>query len=182
MTKKVDSIVKVGHISLLITLLFASLLINSAQAPISYDPSAPSQIISSNRYRPRIFLSGDSYPVLNYATWTGYEWINETIPTEPGLLGALSLAFDSHGQPHVCYYVDAHFDWGFGIFYTMKTESGWTKGQLVGDSLNFPTLTLDSNDNPHIVSYYGTHYGPYNVTTGIAYSKLMGNTWTTEYK
>lgn len=109
--------------------------------------------------RNRLFRIGD--PRFGYARRTSSGWIKEYVDTLPHnqVNGALevSMRLNSFGHPCIAYI--AWGDKGDELRYAEKTDTGWyivrvdtsTGGSSQHNESQVPTLSLDKNDNPHIV-------------------------------
>jgi hypothetical protein len=125
---------------------------------------------------PHISYSDSSdvmFAALEYAKWTGTEWIKETV--DQGDTGRYtSIALDSNDNPHMSYYDVGNTR----LKYAKWTGTEWIKEfvEPVGPTVTgmFSSIALDSNDNPHI-SYYD------NFRYSLKYAKWTGTEWSIEF-
>jgi hypothetical protein len=113
---------------------------------------------------------------LKYAWWNGLSWNTQTVdPVGSGWF--TSLALDSQGNPHISYYGY------YSLQYASWDGSKW-KIEIVDpgrfaydDSLIsigwYSSLTLDSNDNPHISYYHKTN-------GDLKYANWNGSGWNVQ--
>jgi hypothetical protein len=94
---------------------------------------------------------------LIYASWSGSEWINQTVdskivPAFPFwyLFPHMSFALESNGNPHVSY-----TSTGGILMYAYWNGSDWHR-QITGQDGQIVSLILDSNQNP-IITYYSAY-------------------------
>jgi hypothetical protein len=93
---------------------------------------------------------------LCYATWDGNQWQFETVENGNSTGLYCSIAVNQLGQPQVCYHAST------GMRYASKGASGWQR-EAVETSAGYDiSLTLDSQDRPHISYCYSEYngYGP----------------------
>lgn len=97
-------------------------------------------------------------------------WVGETV--DAGALVTPSLALDSEGNVHVCY-----FDGSLGgLKYAENTSGSWTieivDAPLSGGQTGLdPSIAVDSNNHPH-VAYTNNEAGG-----RVRYAKRGGNSW-----
>lgn len=119
---------------------------------------------------------------LKYATWSGSKW-NIEIVDDTGQIGSRnSIAVDSLDRPHISYRAVAFPGQpGSGLKYAKKIGSTWSK-EVVDicnpDSFHSTSITVDSNNNPHIV-YSGSRYEACD-DNSERYAKWNGNSWSKE--
>lgn len=94
------------------------------------------------------YSSTSSYSDISYASWTpegwGVEGIDLVLPADAGL----SMEIDGYDKPHIGYSTE----FGSGIYYATKSESGWQKEQLRGRwTQNDVTLAVDNLNKPHVI-------------------------------
>lgn len=114
-------------------------------------------------------LTDYQHPILKYAYWDGSAFCRETIGSGYGF-----LKLDSEGHPHILYSDEATT----GLKYTVFDGSSWVT-QTVDSSVaaGAAGLALDSDDNPHILSYEGS----WPDTTALKYGRFDGSSWAFEY-
>jgi len=102
---------------------------------------------------------------LMYASWTGTEWVSQTVDVNGGGFGMVAL--DSHGSPHIAYKGDANT-----VKYASWTGTNWniqTVDKLLDPSQEVPFrlyFALDKNDTPYIM-YSPSSYADYSQAEGI---------------
>jgi len=106
---------------------------------------------------------------LRYLTWTGTDYLVETVDFTTGNTVGLytSIALDAQGDPHISYYSDGK------LRYTVRTGGVWYGEEVPGASLSgFNTsLALDAGGDPRI------SYKDGNV---LKYASKSGAVWTIE--
>ena len=120
------------------------------------------------------YLNNDYYNPANltYASWNGSAWETQTL--ESGQEG--SLALDAFNNPHICNIYSTPRS--SCLKYTSWTGSNWNNQTVdlsfVGSfSLGVNSLTMDSNNNPHIVY---TEQSDLNTT--LKYARWSGSNWS----
>ncbi len=101
---------------------------------------------------------------LEYAYWTGSDWLTETLDSSIGNYPALQL--DNDGHPHISYS-------GKYLKYAHWTGSEWAFSIIDGDihAGQYTSLALDSDDHPHISYQDMMNYSlEYTVWTGSAWN------------
>lgn len=108
---------------------------------------------------------------LKYASWNGSSWDIEYVDPACSQYH-ISLALDSQGLPHISY-----FDY-FGslekLMHAYWTGSSWEIETIVetNSGSNSNTLSIDSNDNPHVA--YSDNI------EGLMYAHFNGSVWETQ--
>jgi len=115
---------------------------------------------------------------LGYVNWDGILWNFETIDSDSDVGRFTSIALDSFGNPHISY-----VDYSNEILkYARYTGSQWNIHTISFANLQMETtleygsgtsLTLDSNDHPHIV-FVGEE------DDALMYARWDGLQWTVE--
>lgn len=109
---------------------------------------------------------------IRYARRVGGVWTTEAVtPVAPSGFGALSMALDSQGEPHLLYGNGFVGD----LYYAYRSGGTWTE-ELIVDWANYVgyanSLALDASDNPHIAFVDATaaaiYYGHVPTVTGAA--------------
>jgi hypothetical protein len=106
-----------------------------------------------------LYNNNASNPVWRYASWNGSNWEIQTLPSVTNYFPSYSsLAVDSSGKPHLCFWTDYSDSRGF-LVYASYNGTSWdiqqVENQQIGSGLSI-TLTLDSADQPHLLySYQG---------------------------
>jgi hypothetical protein len=95
------------------------------------------------------FHDGADISDLRYAKYNGSSWSIEALDDDGSEGSYTSLALDSSGNPHICYYDDTDV----ALKYIYYVGSAWADPQTVNSNGIYCSITLDSNDKPHI-SYY----------------------------
>jgi hypothetical protein len=116
---------------------------------------------------------------LKYASWTGSNWNIQTVASSEVFGAYSSLALDSSGNPHICYYDIVGWSQQAGggtwvLIYASWTGSKWII-QTVDSDINADStisLKLDSAGNPHII-FNGFHHG----NSGLMYASWIGSQW-----
>jgi hypothetical protein len=106
-----------------------------------------------------------SFGELKYAVWTHSAWNLQTVdtPETSGIIGKQSsLALDSQGNPHVCY-----FEYPDKVKYATSTSSGWEITVVDSAITPYTALALDDKGNPHIIYY----------NNSLKYADRVGNAW-----
>jgi fibronectin type 3 domain-containing protein len=98
--------------------------------------------------RPHIAYFDETNDKLKYASWTGTQWINETVDYVFSVGGYCSLALDSNDYPHISYDDEQNDD----LRYAFWNGSTWIRQTVdpVGLGAHYTSIALDSNDYPHI--------------------------------
>ena len=111
------------------------------------------------------------FPTLNYATWNGTSFANESVDTASSVGHNNSLAIDSQGRPHIAYRDDTLL----ALRYSHWTGTAWSTGIVdwVGDVGRFASLALSASDLPRI-AYYDNDNGY------LKYAYNDGTTWYNE--
>ncbi len=108
----------------------------------------------------------NEYTCLMYSYWNGSSWVTSYVDNSEFEGARISLALDSSGNPNIAYKAYGtsalkYASWnGYSWDIEILDSSGW-----------YPSLAIDSNDNPHIV------YGKAN---GLEYSVWNGSEWEHE--
>ncbi|MFC1618164.1 FG-GAP repeat domain-containing protein [Patescibacteria group bacterium] len=114
---------------------------------------------------------------LYYATKANGSWTTETIPGTSGIGASMtSLVLDENDQPMIGFFSYSPFGGNDDLMYISKNGDSWSTVETVDSagSVGFwPSLAVDSNNNPHIAYRDGTNM------SGKYASKANG-TWTTE--
>lgn len=117
--------------------------------------------------RPHIAYGGDR---LYYARYDGGNWIREVVDDSPGVGSAASLAFDSQGSPAISYYDSVNHR----LKYAHKVGASWViefvaeRDHFEYVTAIFTSLSLDSQDRPHIGFYDRWFYlDVYYATWGV---------------
>ncbi|PVX24604.1 MAG: hypothetical protein CW716_09720 [Candidatus Bathyarchaeum sp.] len=95
-------------------------------------------------------------------------WKNQTID-EGGAIGFQSLVLDSKGNPRIAYVGYANGSWHnpLTLMYACWSEAEWIIENVTLGS-GYPSIVLDSNDNPHIV--FGSSF--------VTYASLDSTGWS----
>ena len=130
---------------------------------------------------PHISYYDETNTALKYARWTGSGWDIQTVADtyQSGLYN--SLALDAAGNPHISYFL--HYWPGAmpepytALKYARWTGSEWDIQTVEGawgvDVGSYPSLALDTADNPHI-----SYYGWYGFNKGdLKYARWTGSAW-----
>lgn len=106
---------------------------------------------------------------LDYARWTGSDWVTRTVETGFAGTGA-SLALDDAGTPHMSYIA---MTGGFHLKYARWNGATWDI-QPVGEATErnvWTSLALDGSGVPHIAYFYE------NGSEELRYARWTGSTW-----
>jgi hypothetical protein len=122
--------------------------------------------LDSNDFPHMIYTSSSIEGLdLKYASWDDNFWNYNTIASsEEWESFHMSFALDNNDNPHISYYFN-------GLIYTTLNGSGWDNETIDNNGGRFNSITIDSNNYPHIV-YHGDG--------GLIYSSFDGNSWTVE--
>jgi hypothetical protein len=144
--------------------------------------------VDSNN-NPHIVYGETTGNVVKCATWTGTNWLIQTVFEGTAEIG--NIVIDSKGLPHIAYIqsIITSSNPDTGVF-TQKDSlayaywNGLTWNIQIVDSKPYnveyeqPYITLDSSDNPQIL-FYKKEY-PENVDdAGLMYAKWTGSSWST---
>lgn len=93
---------------------------------------------------------------LDYSSWTGHEWLSETVDSQRGVGHFPSLVLDRASNPHISYY-NARTG---NLKYARWTGSRWATEIVdsAGQVGAYPSLALDRAGNPHMSYYDATNY------------------------
>jgi hypothetical protein len=105
-----------------------------------------------------IFLYDDNAdnPIWRYASWHSSKWDIQTLPPISKYIPTFSsLAIDSYGNPHVCFWSYSEDAFGFLVYasYNDKWNFQRVENRQIGQGLSV-TLSLDSKNKPHILYSY----------------------------
>ncbi len=118
---------------------------------------------------------------LHYAEWDGSAWalsqVQVGFPEQMGGLYA-SLALDSAGRPHIAYYVYEAIPINGELRYAYREGQTWLietvqRGSPYFPVGSYPSLALDSSDQPHVV-YTDDRL------RDLYYAHISGTVWITE--
>ncbi len=88
---------------------------------------------------------------LIYASWTGSNWINQTVASILYPSPAY-LALDSQNHPHIVYYNEASDSFIGALMYASWGGNSWNIQTIDPNNATAPgSIALDSNGNPYIV-------------------------------
>ena len=107
-------------------------------------------------------LYGSFQEPLMYASWTGTEWVSQTVDANGAGFGMVAL--DSSGNPHIAYTDGATIKYAFlkGSSWSIQTVATYKLGDI-SFKLSF---ALDKNDMPYIM-YSPASYIDYSQPIGI---------------
>lgn len=91
---------------------------------------------------------------VQYAKRTGGRWSRQRVPTGSPDAGGVQLALDKDGNPNIVWCLHDEDDGELTVYYARKTEYGWARERVSGDSsLNNiePQIALDGEGNPNVV-------------------------------
>jgi hypothetical protein len=139
------------------------------------DEDACNLVLDSNN-NPHILYGGLGTPLV-YASWTGTNWINQTVD-ETLMHGFGALSLDSSGNPHVAYTN------GTAVKYASWTGTNWTI-QEVDAYPEIPYqlyLALDSNNTPYIMYDFTislpSETGAYHTREEVKLATLQNSNWS----
>jgi outer membrane protein assembly factor BamB len=125
-------------------------------------------VVDSNNH-PNIGYVDDYNSDLKYAKWSGTSWSIQTVDSG-FVLPDCSLALDSNNQPNMCY-VTGNFE----LKYAKWANTSWSIETIdtIGANGGWVSLTIDSNDNPHISYLVDSSVGDlkYATKSGISWIK-----------
>jgi hypothetical protein len=125
--------------------------------------------LGANGY-PHISYYDNAHQMLKYARWTGSSWVIQTVDNN-GVYP--SIAIDSNGYPHISYNGTAGS--GETLKYARWTGSSWNI-QIIDDRCDYRTaITLDANNNPHIVYMDNSMNYVYWTGTQWLFKNVEGN-------
>ncbi len=114
---------------------------------------------------------------IHYQYWNGSSWNtlggSSNITNDANAQDRVSLALDSSGNPHVAF---MHFDGNWNIKHMYWNGSSWTTHSTgivneFAQFYQFPTLALDSSNNPYVVYQRSG-------STGIKMRYWNGSAWS----
>jgi hypothetical protein len=136
-------------------------------APKSFETLGEHSLQLDAQNHPHVAYGGDW---LYYAWYDGGNWIREVVDDSPGVGSAASLAFDSQGSPAISYYDSVNHR----LKYAHKVGGSWViefvaeKDHFQYVNAIFTSLSLDSQDRPHIGFYDRWFYlDVYYATWGV---------------
>lgn len=114
-------------------------------------------------------------PEIFYSYWDGNEWITTQVTDWDATEGAeVALALDSNDQPHIVW--DSRYQGTWGVFYSEKTDSGWTFEVISHHDDSHPSIAIAKDDIPH-VSWNRDFRVPGG---GLWHASRVGGTWTAQ--
>jgi hypothetical protein len=113
----------------------------------------------------------ENFEFLKYSSWNGSVWSTQTVSQWEYQNAESSLVLDQLGHPHICYLNDK------GAQYASWNGSKWSNQVIAEKSTKTPSLTLDSNGNPHI-SYSVVTETIETMIGNLYISDLMYAVWT----
>ncbi len=103
--------------------------------------------------------------MLKYASWTGSNWIIQTIDSPISYTDSIYLAFDQQDNPHIMYGYDTYYPPSGGYISTVKfavwNGSNWSIQTALSNLDFFGNMVLDSSGDTHFI--YAIHY-PHETT------------------
>lgn len=125
----------------------------------------------------------DNICMLNYASWNGTSWNVETVDKPISNTDTISLALDSHNNPHIMYGYDTYYPPSGGYTATAKIAtwngSRWDFQTALSNLDHLGSITLDSNGYPHFV--YEINYPHESLgNTTLGYASWNGVTWSSQ--
>lgn len=120
-------------------------------------------------YSKIIFFADEYTYIIRHAYYDGAYWHFETLETYSPFLFGCSGDLDSNNFPHIAY---AHKTGAeqVSLTYAYYDGTSWDIQQVDGGQCGYPSLILDSHNNPHI-SYYE------NQSKTIRYAYHNGFSW-----
>ena len=121
-----------------------------------------------------------SNDIISHTYWNGSGWETENV-TDVGWVYDVAIAIDSNDYSHIIY-VDNHYDYVggafvYGLIYAAWNGTGWDIETIAASNVSlayaYPSITIDSNDNPHISYSKGYNEGE------LWYGKKVGS-WSLE--
>ena len=124
---------------------------------------------------------GRDSPFLVYASLTSTGWRNQTVDSVFLVAPVISLAIDSHDNPHIAYFASSTPGGSLlDLRYASWTGSGWNIETVEANSGTYPqsyqtscSLALDSKDNPKIA--YSVHI---NSNHSLKFASKISSVWT----
>jgi len=105
---------------------------------------------------PHISYYNKTGKVLQYAYWSGTDWIIEIVDNNGDVGKYTSLALDANNYPHISYYDETNgnlkYAYWDGSLWQIETVDSYRNVGM------YTSLALDANDNLHI-SYYDASFG-----------------------
>lgn len=160
-----------NRILFLITVFFFTIILSGSASAVNGNWQKETVDNASGDYLTSLAIDKDGNPHIvyydkfdgtsKYAIKNGTNWTVERIQ----IGNCASFKLDSKGNPHIAYFDNYHYN----LMYAFKNNGSWNYMNVTNYGM-FPSLVLDSNDNPSI-SYY---------KIGLEYAFKSGDHWIIE--
>ena len=116
--------------------------------------------------------------------WNGTGWETETVTSNVGQADYVAIAVGPNGYPHIVYVDGGYDDVGggspWGLIYAVWNGVSWDIGPIDAGSEPYtePSITVDSNNKPHISYIYRNLNVPLGEYPELWYGEKTGVSWT----
>ncbi|MHA1271113.1 MAG: Ser-Thr-rich GPI-anchored membrane family protein [Candidatus Helarchaeota archaeon] len=149
-----------------------------------------SDIALDSSNNPYIAYEDSKYSNIKLAKWNGTGWEIQFVDSTC-IPKNVEIKLDSSNNPHICYldmseYLGPYYNETSAIKYAKWNGTGWEisiiEYGVAGSSYTFPSISLDSSDNPHVVySHNDWSSDPEERDLALVYAKWNGTGWEINY-